>query len=185
MHDPHRAVERRRIAVRVIDLLVFPVAALWQQKSRTALTTLGVVFGAFVLAASLSINRGVQDMIVRESHRTDALRRIEVHPHWGRQVAPDPADDVVVEGQMSDAKRERIRQALVAEKAAGTATQPLLLTEETLHKLASLEHVEAVVPIVSFAGSVDFDGRANPTVIESAKPQHAPYVRRIVAGRFF
>jgi cell division protein FtsX len=37
------------------------LAALWQQKVRTALTTMGVVFGAFVLTASLSTNQGVQD----------------------------------------------------------------------------------------------------------------------------
>ena len=42
--------------VRWIDLLRFPLASLGQQKMRTCLTTLGVIFGALVLAASLSIN---------------------------------------------------------------------------------------------------------------------------------
>jgi len=186
MHDPHCAAEGWRIAVRVIDLLVFPIAALWQQKSRTALTTLGVVFGAFVLAASLSINHGVQETIARESHRTDALRRINVHPHWGRQVSPALAEDVVVEGQMSDAKRERIRRALIAHKnATGAAPQPALLTEETLHKLAALEHVQTVEPAVSLWGFIIFDGQAIHTGIQSARPQDAPYLKRMTAGRFF
>ncbi len=47
------------------DLLALPLAAMWQQKLRTLLTTLGVVFGSFVLAASLSIGQGVQDTLGR------------------------------------------------------------------------------------------------------------------------
>ncbi len=57
--------------MRVDDLLILPLAALWQQKLRTLLTTLGVVFGAFVLAASLSIGIGVKTTIERESRRDD------------------------------------------------------------------------------------------------------------------
>ena len=54
-----------------IDLLRLPLASLGQQKLRTCLTTLGVVFGAFVLAASLSIDEGVQRTIERESNKGD------------------------------------------------------------------------------------------------------------------
>ncbi len=169
-----------------MDLIVFPVAALWQQKSRTALTTAGVVFGAFVLAASLSINSGVQELIVRESRRTDALRRINIQPGWARAASNIPAEDVTVEGQMSDAKRERIRQALIAHKnATEGASQPALLSAETLAKLAALKHVQGVEPMISFHDFVLFDGQAIPTYIGSAKPQHAPYLRRMIAGRFF
>jgi putative ABC transport system permease protein len=169
-----------------MDLLVFPIAALWQQKSRTALTTLGVVFGAFVLAASLSINHGVQETISRESRRTDALRRINVHPHWGGPASTAPAEDVVVEGQMSDAKRARIRRALIAHKnSTGTAPQPVLLTEETLHKLAALEHVQAVEPVVSLWGFIIFDGQSLHAGIQSAKPLDPPYLKRLTVGRFF
>jgi len=46
--------------VRWFDLLRMPLSSLAQQKLRTCLTTLGVVVGAFVLAASLSIDEGVQ-----------------------------------------------------------------------------------------------------------------------------
>ena len=59
-----------------IDLLRLPLASLGQQKLRTCLTTLGVVFGAFVLAASLSIDEGVQ---------RDDRTRVE----QGRRLAED------------------------------------------------------------------------------------------------
>ena len=70
--------------MRGIDLLRFSLASLGQQKSRTCLTTLGVVFGAFVLAASLSINEGVQQTIRRESSKGDISRKVTVFPGGGR-----------------------------------------------------------------------------------------------------
>jgi hypothetical protein len=81
--------------VRWIDLLRLPLASLGQQKMRTCLTTLGVVFGAFVLAASLSIDEGVQRTIERESSKGDASRKVTVSPAW---LAPETAaaDDVKV-----------------------------------------------------------------------------------------
>src|SRR3954462_1075294 len=94
-----------------IDLLRLPLASLGHQKLRACLTTLGVVFGAFVLAASLSINEGVQQTIERESSKGDVARKVTVSPRW-RAVETKAADDVKVAGRMSPARRERIRRAL-------------------------------------------------------------------------
>ena len=60
--------------MRWIDLLRWPLASFGQQKIRTCLTTLGVVFGAFVLAASLSIDEGVQQTIERGSRARGTSR---------------------------------------------------------------------------------------------------------------
>src|SRR5579863_4854159 len=99
-----------------MDLLGLPIAAMWQQKSRTVLTTLGVVFGSFVLAASLSIGQGVQDTIERESHRNNHLRILNVNPNWNGTQSEDPQEKIEVSGEMTDEKRERIRKALAAHK---------------------------------------------------------------------
>ncbi len=99
--------------MRVADILGLALSALRQQKVRTLLTTLGVVFGSFVLAASLSINQGVQDTIERESRRSDFLRRIELRPGFmafGQANADAP--EIEVRGRMSDARRRRLREAL-------------------------------------------------------------------------
>lgn len=176
-----RAGKGENRLVRVTDLLGLPVAALWQQKSRTTLTTLGVVFGAFVLAASLSINQGVQRTIDRESHRGDVLRRINVYTAGGSAAAPDiPAR---VEGQMSDARRERIRQALAAQQ--GGEKESVRLNPELLAKLAALEHVEAVVPNPYQYGFAIFRDRSEDTAIIAARPDDLAYHRRLIAGRFF
>jgi putative ABC transport system permease protein len=171
--------------MRLIDLITLPLAALWQQKSRTCLTTLGVVFGAFVLAASLSINDGVQQTILRESSRDDVLRRIDVHPQWrGRNSVP--AEEVVVEGKMSEAKRARMRRALAANQAQfEPRDESVLLTRETLDKLAGLEHVQAVEPDAGQWGFAILDDHSENTLVSSARPDDALYARRLVAGRFF
>ena len=116
--------------MRLIDLLSMPFASLRRQKLRTLLTTLGVVFGAFVLAASLSIGQGVQETIDRESHRNDVARRVDVSPKWN-PAAPKP--DEPVPGAMSDARRDRLRQGL-AEATPGSAGRPRSsLTRERLN----------------------------------------------------
>src|SRR3954453_14582580 len=88
-------MEDRR--VRWTDLLRFPLTSLGHQKMRTCLTTLGVVFGAFVLAASLSINEGVQRTIVRESSKGDVSRKVTVYP-GSRAVETKAAENVKVAG---------------------------------------------------------------------------------------
>jgi putative ABC transport system permease protein len=170
--------------MRLTDLMVFPVVALWQQKSRTALTTLGVVFGAFVLAASLSINQGVQETIARESHRTDALRRIHVYPDWGSRPTSNSDEEIIVKGTMSDAKRQRIRAALAPQQPRATSPS-IVLSEESLKSLSALEHVQSVEPNIGFMGHASFDDKQQRQFIESARPQDPAFLRRLVAGRFF
>ena len=169
--------------MRVTDMLALPVVALWQQKSRTMLTTLGVVFGAFVLAASLSINYGVQQTIERESRRGDVLRRINVRPRWGAQGPAQPAPEIVVSGRMSQAKHRRIHQALVAEQEGGKPG--VFLTPEMLAKLAAVEHVQSVEPNVSQFSYAAFEDKTQAAQIVSAPPQQTPYRKRMVAGQFF
>jgi len=66
--------------VRFTDVMGLALTALWQRRLRSTLTLLGVVFGTFVLVASLSLGRGVQETIVREYSRHNELRSIDVLP---------------------------------------------------------------------------------------------------------
>jgi putative ABC transport system permease protein len=172
--------------VRFADILGLALSSLWQQKVRTALTLLGVVFGSFVLAASLSIDQGVQDTIVRESHRTDILRRITVRPRWGGTEADLPAEELEVKGNMSDARRQRLRQALVERKLRSGLRRPhVALTREKLRELADLDHVEAAVPVVWQSGFALLDGQAQPADVASVRPEEVACRERLVAGSFF
>jgi putative ABC transport system permease protein len=172
--------------MRSMDVLGLAVSALWQQKMRTLLTTLGVIFGSFVLAASLSIGQGVQEVIQHESHRSDRLRRVDVLPQYGGGEADIPAEELQVKGQMDGAKSERIRKALVARKTRFNPAGPrLALTRERLQALAGIEHVESVMPVVWLDGWTSLNGRTVTSTVTSAMPDSAALQRRIVAGRFF
>ncbi len=168
--------------MRLGDLLVLPLAALWQQKSRTLLTTLGVVFGTFVLAASLSIGQGVQDTFDRETHKSDVLREIRIQPQWGD--AKGKAKKVEVQGTMSDARRERLRQAVAAHQR-DVAVSPIPLTRERLAELASLPHVEAVVPQTWQGGYAVLGRKSQSTAISAARVDDATAHAKLVEGRYF
>ncbi len=172
--------------MRTSDMLGLPVWALWQQKSRTLLTTSGVVFGGFVLAASLSIGQGVQEAIGREARREDSLRRISIQPQRHHEDQDPTAEMVEVAGEMSDAKRARIRKAIVEYKNYFRETRPRApLTRETLRTLAEIEHVEAVEPNVGQGAYALLDQLSQATQVTSARPNDAGYRRRLIAGRFF
>jgi putative ABC transport system permease protein len=173
-------------SVRLIDLLTLPVIALWQQKLRTLLTTLGVVFGAFVLAASLSISEGVQETIDRESHRQDISRRVQVFPNWNPPSTKSDSREVKVEGNMTDARRERIRKSLTQlEQRTNRSQVRTEISRDRMNTLAALPHVSRLIPLVYNNGFALLGKKSEGVQLVSARPDDEARQRRIVAGRFF
>jgi putative ABC transport system permease protein len=175
--------------VQSADLLLLPLSALWQQKSRTVLTTLGVVFGSFVLAASLSVGQGVQDLIERESHRSDFLRQISVFPGNPPGQSDKPPEAIAVNGEMSEPRRDRLRRAVKEHRDRWTRfTKPagLLLTREKLNELAALPHVRDVAPQNFWLnGHVLFNQRDESADLQAARVEDSFFRKRLVAGRPF
>src|SRR2546426_4732177 len=101
--------------MRTVDLFRLALSALWQQKTRTALTTLGVTLAACMLTFSLSIGQCVQDMLNKQFRKHDDLRRIQVYGGDGNKADREsgiPPAAIEVKGQMSAEKRKRIRKML-------------------------------------------------------------------------
>jgi putative ABC transport system permease protein len=171
--------------VRWIDLLRFPLASLGHQKVRTCLTTLGVVFGAFVLAASLSINEGVQQTIERQSSKGDISRKVTVFPR-SRAVATKKAEDVKVAGRMSPERRDRIRKVLV-ERARQRASdhEPVNLTRDRLETLSRIPHVARMVPIVGGRVVATLGNRPEEASVSSGAGEAPEIRKRIIVGRSF
>jgi putative ABC transport system permease protein len=139
--------------MRVTDLLKLALAALFQQKVRTLLTTLAVVFGTFVLVTSVSIGQGVQETIDRESRRHHQLRQIDVWSNWGPREEDLRPDAVEVKGEMSEARRERLSQAILEHGPRTTREGPRFpLTPAGIETLAAIDHVQTVVPHVEESG---------------------------------
>ncbi len=167
-----------------IDLLWLPLAALGQQKMRTCLTTLGVVFGAFVLAASLSIDEGVQRTIERESNKGDVSRKVTVSAGW-RAAETKKANDVKVAGRMSPDRRERIRKVLAQRNQDGGSVQQVNLTPERLETLWRIPHVRRMIPIVGGPVVATLGNRPEEASVSSGAGEDPEFRKRIVVGRSF
>jgi putative ABC transport system permease protein len=172
--------------VRVADILRFAVGALFQQKVRTFLTTLGVILGTFVLVASVSIGRGVRDKIMSLFQRHDQLRKIEVHPNYTFEEQDIPEQKLEIKGAVSEAKRERLREALVRYRnLTGTRGPKTPLTQERLAELAALDHVVQVMPQLEMPGSLQF-GKHLEDISTFALPSDNQRMRgRLIAGDAF
>ncbi|APW61172.1 ABC transporter permease [Paludisphaera borealis] len=169
--------------MRLSDLLTLPFASLRRQPLRTVLTTLGVVFGAFVLAASLSIGQGVQETIDRETRRNGVARRVDVSPAW-KPAAPKP--DEPVAGAMTDARRDRLRKAIAdATPWYNRQDDRVKLTRERLNTLAAMPHVETMTPILNLGAFAVLGEKSQFTGLASARPTDEALRRRIIAGRLF
>jgi putative ABC transport system permease protein len=171
--------------MRFTDLVALVFSALRQQKVRTALTLLGVAIGTFVLLLSLSIGQGVREAIVHEFHRNDQLRRILIWPTWKPKAEEIPPQELVVKGEMSEARRERLRQAIIRHWQFGRRSLRQALTPQRLQEFAALDHVEAVIPRIGASGRIHFHNRRRQAYTLSALPDERPYRRRLVAGSFF
>jgi putative ABC transport system permease protein len=172
--------------VRFTDVMSLAFSALLQQKVRTLLTLLGVIIGTFVLLLSLSIGQGVRETIVREFRRNDQLRRIEVMPDWKVEAEDIPAEELVINGVMSEARRERLRQAKINRwPPRNKRSSEKRLTPERLEELAALDHVECVIPFIRWNGRLYFRDKIVNTDTMSAAPDDRFYSERIVAGGYF
>lgn len=171
--------------MRLADLLWLSLSALYQQKLRTLLTTLGVLSGSFVLVFSLSLGRGVQDTIVREYTRHAGLRQIDVRPNYQPSRSKQDEDKTEVKGIMSEEKRKRLRREILQrEQQKPQQTTSVLLTPDRLQQLRDIPHVASVIPSVDLHGRVILNGQGEDVYVHSAPENHAHLRKRIVAGAF-
>ncbi len=167
-----------------MDLLRLPLAALGQQKLRTCLTTLGVLFGAFVLAASLSIDEGVQRTIEREANKGDVSRKITVSSGW-RRIEKEKRKEVKVAGRMSPDRRERIHKVLAGRDQGGGSLQEVNLTPERLEALSRIPHVRLMIPIVGGPVVATLGNRPEEASVSSGAGEDPEFRKRVIAGRPF
>jgi putative ABC transport system permease protein len=172
--------------LRLADLLRIALSALYQQRGRTLLTTLGVVIGTFILVLSLSIGEGIEQVVLRQFNRYDQLRQIHVNSGYGTREANIPPEELVIKGDMSNAKRERIRKAMIRWWSRSNVRHPTApLNEERINVLAAIPHVEAVVPFIFQGCRAFFESHNTPVTSCSASPGNKHLEARLLAGQLF
>ncbi len=171
--------------MRFRDLFGMALGALFRQKVRTVLTTLGVVFGSVVLVASLSVRSGVHDTVAREAQRFGELRRIHVHPRFVADVSSVPAEVAEIRGKMSEARRQRLReQAIQRWRQQQPARQVKRLDQKALDALAKIPHVHRVEPVLDERCRVSFDNKPQQFANLVTFRHDSDYRERITEGTF-
>lgn len=171
--------------MRWTDLCSLAFSALLRQKTRTGLTLVGVVIGTFALVVTFSVGWGVQGEVLRQLRNNNQLRQVSVRPGPGKVEAEMPPDALDVKGDLSDAKRARIRKALIRDWARRHNARPRVpLDRRRLGVLARLPHVESVTPFVHQPCRVTFHGKTLDVDCFSAAPDNRPLRQRVAAGEF-
>jgi putative ABC transport system permease protein len=170
--------------MRVADLLLLALSALWQQKLRTVLTTLGVAFGALVLFVSLSIGQGVQDTIGREARKHDELRRIQVYSRTEGKAEEIPAEVLDIQGEMSPERRARLKSIVSRRWMPGVEyKRTTLITLQTLLDITELEHVVSVRPGFALNAKVQWGKQTEWVSALGVSAQENAFRKNLLVGR--
>ncbi len=171
---------------RPADIWGLALAAARQQKVRTALTIIGVVVGTFTLVVSLSVGQGVEQAIVALFHEDDRLRKVAVQPKYQPSAADVPESEREPRGSMSEAKRERIRRALVRNwRGVSHWDRRVRLDAAALSSDRALDHVVRVEPVVQGFGTATL-GEKKQNASACSLPAGSRFLAdRLLAGRIF
>jgi putative ABC transport system permease protein len=169
--------------VHMRDVVGLAVVALRQRRTRALLTVIGVAVGCFVLTTSLSIGQGIQAVLLAQMRKQDQLRKILVWPGAGGKADDIPESQLVVDGEMSEARRERLREAIIRRWERPARKAPPGLTAAQVEELTRLEHVVSVTPALNWIGKAGLLGKLQPALIRPAIPDDRGVARRVQAGR--
>jgi putative ABC transport system permease protein len=150
--------------VRTRDLILAGLSSLRRQKLRSTLTVAGVTIGIATLVASVAVGIGVRRIIEDGFKKERRLREITVYPGFDRnekdEFAGVPDEALQVEGEMSDARRDRIRKRLARLwRDQHTQPAPKPLTPRQLEAFAAWEHVVHVEPDLIETARLTFRGQ--------------------------
>jgi putative ABC transport system permease protein len=167
------------------ELTRFAIGGLWRQKVRTALTLVGVTVGTCALAFSLSLGIGLRAFIDKEFTGRDEFWRVIVHPKDSPNDSKDvPPEKVTVHGNISDERKERIKEALVERYLATRPRRgPNALTPERLKAIGELPDVVEVRTFRSGEARVTAEGAPKPATGTVTMGALGDLQTRLLSGR--
>jgi putative ABC transport system permease protein len=136
------------------QLIRFAIGGLWRQKVRSGLTLIGVSVGACALAFSVALGIGLRSFIDNEFQGRDEFWRVRVHIGDPTPNEADvPPERIAIEGDMSEERKSRIREALIRKFMEETNHKPpVMLTTDKLAAIQALPDVREVRTVRSAAG---------------------------------
>jgi putative ABC transport system permease protein len=171
---------------RLPSLLALAVDGLRRKLGRNLLTASGVFIGVLALTLIVSVGSGLRHAVETTMSSGDNLRQIGLAPGSG---APDDEEkETAIEGEMSEERRQRLRRAAMVRshprRFRGTREQTL--DPETVAELATIPHVESIVPVVTERYRARLEDREDEETLPTGGVDVARgrLEDRIVAGRY-
>lgn len=160
---------------------------LLRKKGRNLLTTSGVLIGVFALTMIISLGEGLSSAVTDTVSGTDNLRQIGLTGGFGIELTNDPSD-VTIQGEMSSARRERLRRAAVNRRQirqmAGRRANAI--DDATIAKLSELEHVERIMPVLIERYELSLGEYHEPAKLTyGVDVERRRYEDRVIAGEYF
>lgn len=150
--------------MKLSDTLLTSTQNLLARKWRTALNLLGVVVACTMLIMTFAGTRGVAFGIDNMIAALDGVSRFVIRPDWSNTTEPPPEVYEVV-GQMSDARRERIKERLKQIWLAEFG-EVKMMSPEVIDELAQIEHVKELV--------ANFSLQCDITILDPQREDETP-----------
>lgn len=158
-----------------------------RKKGRAALTALGIFVSVLALTLIISLGEGLTGAIGQTLTSDENLRLVLIMPGYGEQTRHDP-DSIIIEGEMSERRRERLKRAAMArgEMRVMAGRRTTTITDDTLRRIAAIEHVTAVRPLVFERYAVACEGHSTASTLTfGLDVELKRFSDRVVGGRFF
>lgn len=168
------------------SLLALAVDGLRRKIGRNLLTIGGVFIGVFALTLIVSLGEGMTRLVETAVSGEDNLRQIGLSGGLGRPLGDE--SEIEIFGEMSDARRKRLRRAALARTRHGTfiGRRVRALDAASLAELEEIEHVEVARPIVLERYEMTAGEReTEATATLGVDVRRERYADRVIEGHYF
>ena len=151
--------------MRTSDVFRMAVHNLWQRRVRTLFNLTGIVTGCIVLLMTAAGTSGARDAIHALFDSSDFARQIFIFPGGGSWEEP-PEGEIIVDADMSEPRRERIRTALKRkwnQDRNDAKNRRYEITLEELESIRRISHVVAVIPMATTRCVIRTDSESLPS----------------------
>ncbi|MBZ0135569.1 MAG: ABC transporter permease [Planctomycetes bacterium] len=160
---------------------------LLRKKGRNLLTMSGVLIGVFALTMIISLGEGLAHAVTDTVSGSDNLRQVGLTGGFGIELSNDPAD-VVIEGEMDEQRRERLRRAAINRRQIRQWSGRRIneIDDATIAELSKLEHVESIQPVIVERYEVKVGEFETPASLSyGVDVSRQRYSDRVIAGSYF
>ncbi len=169
--------------MRLIDILLMALGNLWQRKLRTGLNLLGIVIGCTVLLLTAAGTSGVKKAVQAIFDSSEFAKEILVSADRYNAIDDPPEGTIVVEGDMDQQRRERIRQALKQRwKDDQVKPQHWQISLADIESLKQIPHVVRVVPESRVQCRLATDGETRESSLTGIDVFSPALRKKLIAG---